>query len=84
MSNKFSALVNNQDKYLYRITGIDSVSKRDAWWLVRVFPQKEIIFSKIIKKGHLNLADYGEILTSGFGKTIPPEVLKEYGFKVDE
>jgi len=84
MTNKFTSKVSNQDKYLYRITGVDAESKRDAWWLIRVFPNKEVIFSKIIKNGHLNLADYGEILISGFGKTIPPEILQEHGFKVDE
>lgn len=83
-SKKFTSKVNNQDKYLYRIMGVDSVSKRDAWWLVRVFPNKEVIFSKIIKNGNLRLTDYGDILTSGFGTTIPPEILKEYGFRVDE
>jgi|CXWL01.1.fsa_nt_gi hypothetical protein len=84
MTKKFTSLVSNQDKYLYQIKGIDSVSKRDSWWLVRVFPNKEVIFSKIIEKGNLCLTDYGEILASGFGTTIPPEILKEYGFKVDE
>lgn len=84
MSNKFSSIINNQDKYLYRIMGVDSESKRDAWWIVRVFANKEIIFSKIIKKGNLCLTDYSEILTSGFGKEIPVEILSEYGFKVDE
>ncbi|MEQ1790024.1 MAG: hypothetical protein ABL857_06225 [Rickettsiales bacterium] len=83
MSNKFTSKVNSQDKYLYRIMGEDSVNNRDAWWLLRVFPNKEVIFSKIIQKGNLRLSDYGEILISGFGKEIPTEILKEYGFKVD-
>lgn len=83
MSNKFTSKVSNQDKYLYRIMGVDSESGRDAWWLLRVFPNKEVIFSKIIHKGNLCLSDYGDILTSGFGKEIPPEILKEHGFKVD-
>lgn len=81
--NDFSSKVSNEDKYLYQILGVDSVSKRDAWWLVRVAPDKETIFSSIIKKGNLCLSDYGEILTSGFGKTIPTEVLKEHGFRTD-
>lgn len=72
-----------EDKYLYRIMGTDSVSKRDAWWLVRVNPLQSDIFSKIISEGNLRLTDYGEILTSGFGSTIPPDILKEYGFRID-
>ena len=81
MSNKFTAKVSNQDKYLYQIIALDSAAKSDAWWLMRVFVDKEIVFSKIIKKGNLCLSDYGEILDSGFGKIIPPEILKEYGFR---
>ena len=83
MSNKFTSKVSSQDKYLYRIIGVDSVNNRDAWWLVKVHTNKEVIFSKIIQKGNLRLTDYAEILESGFGKEIPPEILKEYGFKVD-
>lgn len=63
--------------------GTDSVSERDAWWLVRVNPLQSDIFSKIISEGNLRLTDYGEILTSGFDSTIPPDILKEYGFRVD-
>ncbi len=81
---KFSSLVSNQDKYLYKILGKDSVSGRDSWWIVRVIPSKEIIFSKIIAKGNLNLADYGEILDSGFGVSVPAPILTKYGFKTDK
>ncbi|MEZ5691598.1 MAG: hypothetical protein R3D71_08035 [Rickettsiales bacterium] len=83
-SKKFTSKVSNEDKYLYRIMGVDSESKRDAWWLVKVFPEKEVIFSRIIKNGNLCLTDYGTILSSGFGDIIPPETLKEHGFRVDE
>lgn len=84
MSNSFTSKVCNEDKYLYKIKGVDSESNRDAWWLLRVSRNKEAIFSRIIHKGHLRLSDYGDILTSGFGKNIPPEILKQYGFKNDE
>lgn len=81
---KFSSLVSNQDKYLYKILGKDSVSGRDSWWIVRVFPNKEIIFSKIIAKGNLNLADYGEVLDSGFGTAVPDAILTKHGFKKND
>lgn len=83
-SQSFSSLVSNQDKYLYKILGKDSVSKRDSWWILRVIPAKEVIFSKIIMKGNLNLSEYGEILDSGFGEKIPPEMLTKHGFNLED
>ncbi|MDX2074543.1 MAG: hypothetical protein SFX19_09320 [Alphaproteobacteria bacterium] len=70
----------NQKKYLYKVLGKDSVSGRDAWWVLRIKPEKLVIFSAIIDKGHLDMTKYGTVLESGFGTSIPPEVLKKHGF----
>lgn len=77
---KFLSLLRGRDKYLYKILGKDSASGRDAWWIVRVMPAKAGIFSAIMAKGNCNLADYGEILESGFGTAIPPTILAKHGF----
>lgn len=71
----------NQKKYLYKIQGQDKASGRAAWWIVRIFPEKLAIFSAIIDKGHIDMANYGEVLVSGFGDIIPEAVLQQYGFE---
>lgn len=70
----------NQKKYLYKVLGKDSASGRDAWWILRIRPEKLAIFSAIIDKGHLDMTKYGAVLESGFGTSIPPEVLERHGF----
>lgn len=79
-TSNFQSLVSNDDKYMYQIKGIDSPTKRDAWWIVRVRPDKLTIFAGLIKKGFLTLTDYGDILDSGFGTEIPADMLKKHGF----
>ncbi len=71
----------NDKKYLYKVLGKDSVSGRDAWWILRIRPDKLVIFSAIIEKGHLDMTKYGEVLESGFGTSIPPDVLTKHGFE---
>lgn len=83
MSKNFTALVSKQSKYLYKVRGDDAETGHKAWWILRLKPEKSAIFVKIIEKGHLCLSDYGEILVSGFGEQTPPEILEEYGFKVE-
>lgn len=73
--------VENEKKYLYKVLGKDSASGRDAWWVLRIFPEKLVIFSAIINKGHLDMSKYGKVLESGFGTSIPLEVLKRHGFE---
>lgn len=73
--------LSNHKKYMYKIQGKDSRSGRQSWWILRVFPQKLVIFSAIIAKGNLDMADYGDVLDSGFGDEIPPEILKKHGFE---
>lgn len=68
-------------KDVWKVKGKDAPSGRDAWWIIRVHPHKRVLFSVRIPKGHLDLADYGEILASGFGPDIPPEILKRYGLE---
>lgn len=78
---EFDDYVSKRPNQLYRVLGVDSVSKRNAWWVVFVFPDKEQEFSRVIKDGNLRLTDYGLILESGFGEKLTDGALKRYGFK---
>ena len=56
----------------------------DAWWYILVDAPKLTAFFKAMEKGSVDLADFGKILKSGYGKTPPnsvkQEMLETYGF----
>lgn len=64
----------NLSKYIYLVTGQDK--GRDAWHYVLVDPPKLQVFRAKTQGGSLDVADYGKVLYSGWGKT-PPEDIKE-------
>ncbi|MAS91702.1 MAG: hypothetical protein CMO55_00785 [Verrucomicrobiales bacterium] len=72
----------NEDKFIYKIIGDDAKSGNKAWWIVRIHPKKLAQFRLLIPKGHLDLADFGEILDSGLGRSIPEEFLRKHGFRL--
>lgn len=77
---KFTQSIHQSNKYLYKIKGKDAPTGRQAWWILRVFPDKLTVFSARIKKGHLDLAEYANVLDSGFGDDVPEDILKKHGF----
>lgn len=64
----------NLSKYIYLVTGQDK--GRDAWHYVLVDPPKLQVFRAKTQGGSLDVADYGKVLYSGWGKT-PPDDIKE-------
>lgn len=64
----------NLSKYIYLVTGQDK--GRDAWHYVLVDPPKLQVFRAKTQGGSLDVADYGKVLYSGWGKT-PPEEIKD-------
>lgn len=62
----------NLAKYIYLVNGQDR--GRDAWHYVLVDPPKLSVFRQKTQGGSLDVADYGKVLFSGWGKTPPPEI----------
>ncbi len=50
---------------------------RDAWHYVLVDKPKLPMFLKQIETGSIDVALFGEVLKSGWGKNPPPEIVKE-------
>ena len=76
----------NSTKGFYVVRGIDK--GREAWHYVLVKKYLLGLFLKRVKGGRVNVADFGDILRSGWGKD-PPEgttdkILKECDFKFKE
>jgi type IV secretory pathway TraG/TraD family ATPase VirD4 len=63
-------------------------SGREAWYYVRVNKKPMVLFDEAMKGGSLDLADYGEVLLSGWGKDPPADAVRrareEWGFKSGE
>ena len=76
----------NSTKRFYLVRGKDN--SRAAWQYVLVKKHLLGLFLKRVKGGVIKVADFGDILRSGFGKD-PPEgttdkILKEYDFQFKE
>ena len=78
--NKFDYLSSLENKCLYKITGKEEGTLLNAWWILRVEPQKLSLFSHVIKGGNVVLGNYGIIEDSGYGKEVPESVLEKFGF----
>ena len=77
----------NSTKRIYLVRG-DKDKGRAAWHYVLVKKHLLGLFLKCVKGGRVNVADFGYILRSGWGKD-PPEgtgdkILKEYDFQFKE
>lgn len=61
---------------------------REAWYYVMVNKKPHVLFEQAIKGGSLNLAEYGEVLLSGWGKDPPADAARrareEWGFQGGE
>ena len=62
-------------KYVYTVRGQDR--GWDAWHIVLVKPKLLDQFKKKIMTGSIDVADYGEVLYSGWGKDPSEDVLKK-------
>lgn len=78
--SKFNHSSSIENKYLYKITGTEQATRRNAWWILRVEPQKLAVFTNLIKNGNLTLGEYGKVEDCGYGDEIPDSVLKKFGF----
>jgi hypothetical protein len=69
---------------IYLVRGHD-ITGRAAWYYIMVDKPKKRIFEVRAKQGQLELTDYGKILASGYGESVPPATKQrmedEYGFK---
>lgn len=63
---------------LYTIQAKDNTG-RQAWYIIDVPNSKAPMFPAALSRGALDLTDWGRILDSGYGESVPPEVLKRYG-----
>lgn len=76
----------SQTSQLYFVTAKDG-QFMDAYYYVRVDKGKERRFEKDIAGGHIDLADYGTILASGYGsqpsQSIKQQLKDEHGFDVE-
>lgn len=67
--------VTRRGDLVYLVHGKDR--DRDAWHYVLVDKNKLPLFLKQIETGSIDVALYGEVLRSGWGKNPPPEIVKE-------
>jgi preprotein translocase subunit SecA len=69
--------------HCYQVTGKDSTGQV-AWYFVLVDPDKKEAFLEHIQGDSYDIADYGRIIASGYGETIPESVQQhlrdKYGF----
>ena len=80
-------VIGSRGHLLYTLKGTDAESGRKAFWFLLVDPHKLNKFEQALEHGSFNLEDYGKIIDSGFGETIPQamkdKLKDEYGFDVD-
>jgi hypothetical protein len=78
--------ISQRGHLIHKVSATDSTGKR-AYYFILVLPAKEAEFLKSLKKGKINIKDYGEVIASCYGETPTEEVrqlLKEkYGFDVE-
>lgn len=71
----FTDQVTRRADLVYLVHGKDR--GKDAWHYVLVDKPKLPMFLKQIETGSIDVALYGEVLRSGWGKNPPPEMIKE-------
>ena len=54
-----------------------------AWYFILLHPAKLSAFNKLTENSSYDIADYGQILDSGYGVTAPREVLESMNKKYD-
>lgn len=76
-------LINSRGDLCYKVTGKD-ITGRNAWYFVLVDKDRKEAFLKHKSGDSYNLEDYGKIIISGYGDSVPldvQEMLKDkYGF----
>ncbi len=76
-------LINSRGDLCYKVTGRD-ITGRNAWYFILVDKERKEAFLKHKAGDSYNLEDYGKIIISGYGDSVPldvQEMLKEkYGF----
>lgn len=82
---KYIKSSNNNGLHLVLTKTKDGV---DAWWYILVDAPKLKAFLKAMEKGNVDLADFGQIIHSGYGATPPSTIKREmaekYGFVEEE
>jgi hypothetical protein len=63
-----------QSNNVYLVRGKDR--GREAWYYVLVNKKPVVVFEKDIRAGSINLADYGDVLLSGWGKDPPADAVR--------
>ncbi len=64
------------DELIYYITG--KHKGEAAWYYVRIDKLKHEMFKKASATGSFDIADYGTVLDSGYGKDAPEDIKKKY------
>lgn len=66
---------------IHIVTGFDRGKK--AWYIIKVKKEKLSQYRMDVKRDSINLDDYGEILYSGYGESVPDDIMAkvkmEYG-----
>ena len=71
----YTEKVTRRSDLVYLVHGKDK--DRDAWHYVLVDKNKLPLFLKQIETGSIDVALFGEVLRSGWGKNPSPEIVKE-------
>lgn len=65
----------SESKPVFLVTAKDVPTGRDAWWYVKLINKLKLpIFMKKMSTEGCNISEYGEIISSGFGKEPPKEI----------
>ncbi|NBX04281.1 MAG: hypothetical protein EBR02_09550 [Alphaproteobacteria bacterium] len=71
----FASRVKN-DELIYCVTG--KHKGEFAWYYVRVDKLKHEMFKKASATGSFDIADFGTVLISGYGKEPPADIKKKF------
>ena len=77
-------IIAQQGHLIHLVTGHDHTGKK-AYYFVFLKKDRVGAFEQAMKTDSLNLLDYGQIIESGYGDDVPPEVMQavkdKYGLK---
>lgn len=85
MIRKFTqAFAGARGNMIYLVSGGKDKTHQPAWYFVRVDAPKTRAFLNAVRSGAIELAQYGEVIESGYGVEPPQAILSymraEHGF----
>ena len=70
-----NALEGSNGEKVFLVTGNED--GKPAWYYVKVSKKKMPFYENAIKRGSLDLREYGQIIDAGWGKNPPEKIVKK-------